>query len=475
MRIKPGSLLLIIIGLVLILIGTALIASADTPECQAGTVEAGLPFGFYPSNSRLCLQEGASKITTGYIPPLCSEILSLYNSWSYESSAYMMLPDDFALSNYAYVQFIFVADWWAFSRPLQDGDVSLNMRYYQANGQIVSETFINPANFNHTTVDNNGKELYVYFVTLPYISTGGNSGGKIRISMNQGPFFLESGNIFSFQISYSIAFMPSLCWSGSSPPTPTPAPSPTPLFTSTPTPTGVWSSPTPTTTPTPGNTAAPDNTPVPWPTATPIVFNFVTVPAEPTPTRWPTPGIPTLQFPVVDLPAPLPVNTPVNALATGTPVPTPTTMPGDGATPPAARFGELATAAAAVATRWYTATNMISGFDINATLPAPNPYEVDTESFESPFLANVPETEIFAIGDGLTVRGIAMSVPHYFAMLIGFHKSLFYFFPHFWPTLGLLIVGAEIIMIMYFAGYALRVLLTLINWLRRLWDLLPLT
>lgn len=318
------------------------------------------------------------------------------------------------------------------SPPSDRGDDSITVRFYSEDdwGVLLSEQtiFLNDIPEvigSYTIVDPVIATYSVFFLDLLVPTEVGSIGGFVVFDLNNTN---TSFGLASMQGAYYLEPLPDFCPvpNTTNPPTSTPFPSPT------------VGPGTPTSTPYPTSTWIP-TIPI-QPTFTP--GSFPTIPAENTPTPWPTVILPPVTYPTISIPTPPPLIT---------------ATPDDGGG--GFNFIDPITGAA---TAWAGIINGPATFS-----PGANTGLGDTNEVIGMMVAPPTPAGVFSGAEGVQETANTL------ATIISFVKSVQLYLPRTWPVVYVTLAVMGLIVFTYAARFAARWAVTVLEWLRRLWESIP--
>lgn len=338
-------------------------------------------------------------------------------------------------SGSARIKFFWYGRTWFLEQNYTD-PVVIRIRSYDTTGAAVAfrdivttdyTMHVTPVGFRYYEIDTSISMIQGGYIDLTIIDPPTRSTGPKIVMMH------------SFRISDAAHFAPPMC-NVPGVPTATPSQTPTPI---TPTPTTTatpTTGPSPTVTPTPSNTPTawatfPGTTWTPFPTSTP--YTIPTGEAEATPTRLPAVTFPAIVIPTLGLP-------------TGTiQIPTPAGV-GVGLTPNATIQARATDTAGIVVTAGAIATRYDGQrADALAMLAITN-----TETFSAPV-------------------EIAGQIAEAVEAPISYARAVQLYLPNIWPLLAFLIAVAFWRAANLFAKFGVTIISTVVEWLRRLIELIP--
>lgn len=416
-------------------------ATAQESACPEGSTGAFVGGG-YPDDLEACiLIQGSgmsgfltvkSDITDVY--PCTQQLYLDYNMFildtgmnSDDYSFYFAWPDD-KISNEARVRLYFwlpqIVGTIAPPAPVQG---NWYVRYFWPTGTPVSGVngvISSLPSYSLRVEDNLGLTRYtnLYFidVTLPttFVPSGTASGGFFQFTLQRtiGEPFPYDIMVASPQIDLADAVYPSMCSIDGYQ-----------ISTATPTPTGVWSTPTPGV---PGPTVPANPTPTlrPWPTNT--VRPYVTLIPEPSATPYPLPTLQQIVWPTL---APINTQPPIQL-----------------------------TVEAIETTRESYYMSMTLGL------------EELSESWTVPLEESWNVLEITGTQSISSTTETVAEFTQYISFPIALFKSLIHYTPTTWPIWALLIAAVAWELLVEMIKVAIAVVATLAEYVRRLWESIPL-
>lgn len=352
------------------------------------------------------------------------------------SAVAITLPPNYNMSDLVRLRVMIIGEGHIFpdSPPTDRGDDSITVQVFSQDdwGVLLSEETrilndLPEVIGSYTVIIGINVTYSVWFVDVPLLTESGMVGGFANFRLNNVNTLFQ---LASMQAARFDAPLPDFCPvpNTTNPPTSTPWPSPT------------VGPGTPTNTPFPTGTLYPTGTIAP--TFTP--GSFPTIPAENTPTPMPTVVLPPVIFPTVFI---------------ATPPPLVTATPDDGGG--GYNFIDPISGAA---TAWAGVINAPATFAPDANTGLGNTNEVIGMLVAPP---TIPAGGVEEVG---SIQEVGNSI----ATLISFIKSVQLYLPRTWPMVMVSLAVLGLILFTYTARFAVRWAVALIEWIRRLWEAIPL-